>query len=210
MNFTRLLPIALVLVASPAFTEPKKGPAGAITARIYDYARVERGQLQSAQQQVADIYRAIGVVIEWRDTARPAAIANGTEQWPTDEDAMFTIALITTGMAERVKLPPDVAGFAATDHDRGGRMAFIVVDRTQGIARGGRLFHFQVLGGVITHELAHLLLPRRSHSRSGIMRPTWSAADFASPGHQTFARDDAASIRNSVVALGTARARIAD
>ena len=160
---------------------------------------------------MADTYQQIGVPIQWRQTARAADIAAGRGAWPSDSQAMLTIALITSAMGERIELPSNVAGYAATDPGGGGRMAFIVVDRTTQMAARGHLFHFQVLGAVVAHEIAHLLLPRRAHAPSGLMRPSWSASDFAPPGHQTFSRDDAASIRASVDALvHSSRPRVAD
>ena len=211
MNASRLLLLGLVLVSSPVSAAPAPGTTGAVTARIYDYVGVRQDQIEAAQQQVADTYQQIGVPIRWGQTARAADIAAGRGEWPSDAGTMLTIAFIASSMGQPIQLPSNVAGYAATDPLGGGRMAFIVVDRTTQIAARGHLFHFQVLGAVVAHEIAHLLLPRRAHARSGLMRPSWSVSDFARPGHHTFSRDDAATIRASVDALvqGT-RTRVAD
>jgi hypothetical protein len=213
MNASRLLPLLLGLVigSSPASAAPAPGATGAVTARIYDYVGIGQDQIDAAQQQVADTYRQIGVPMRWAQTARAADISAGRSEWPSDSGTMLTIALIASGMGQRIQLPSNVVGYAATDPGGGGRMAFIVVDRTTHIAARGRLFHFHVLGAVVAHEIAHLLLPRRAHARSGLMRPSWNVSDFARPGHQTFSRADAASIRASVDALvHGSRTRVAD
>lgn len=203
MIVSRLLLAGFVLAASPALAAPKADAAGRLTARIYDYANVNRDQMQAAQQQVAETYGQIGVTVQWLDTARPNAVAAGQEAWPTDDDeaSMVNVALITGAMAEGVGVPQNVAGYAATDNHRQGRMAFVVVDRTERIAFHGQLFHWRVLGAVMAHEIAHLLLPRGAHARIGLMRPSWSAGDFAMPGRQTFSQKDATAIRQSVGAL---------
>ncbi len=36
----------------------------------------------------------------------------------------------------------------------------------------------KILGGTIAHEIVHLLLPERSHSQYGLMRPQWSTEDL--------------------------------
>ncbi len=213
MIVSRLLLAGLVLAANPALAAPKADAAGRLTARIYDYANVNRGQMGAAQQQVADTYRQIGVNVQWLMTARPDTIASGNESWPTDveESAMLSVALMTNAMAERIHVPPNVAGYAATDGARHGRMAFVVVERTQRIALHTPLFHWRVLGAVIAHEMGHLLLPRGTHARTGLMRPSWSAADFAMPGRHTFSQNDARAIRQSVEAMThAAGSRVAD
>lgn len=208
----RLLLIGLVLASSPAFAAPPHvRSADTVTARIYDYVGVSQSQIEAAQQQVAATYRQISVTMRWKQTVRPADIAAGRAEWPRDSSAMLSVALIASRMAQRIQLPPDVAGYAATDGAGGGRMAFVVADRTNQIAVGGHLFHFQVLGAVVAHEIAHLLLPRRPHARSGLMRQSWTVADFAMPGHHTFSREEAAAIRASVdVLVNGSRPRVAD
>ena len=213
MIVSRLLLAGLVLAASPVFAAPGAEAPGRLTARLYDYANTNRSQVEAAQQHVAETYRHIGVTVQWLGTARPEAIRTGEEAWPSDvgETSMLSVALITNAMADRIELPSNVAGYAATDDARRGRMAFVVVARTQRLAFRGELFHSRVLGAVMAHEIAHLLLPRGAHARTGLMRPSWSAMDFAFPGRQVFSPRDAAAVRQSVERLTQAAgSRVAD
>ncbi|MEQ1731310.1 MAG: hypothetical protein ABL982_23315, partial [Vicinamibacterales bacterium] len=108
---------------------------------------------------------------------------------------------ITSGMSPRVGKSTGVAGWAAVGRDRGGRLCFIVADRTAATARRANLAHTRVLSSVIAHELAHLLMPGRSHGRRGIMRPLWNPREFADTLPHAFSSDEARDILGTVARL---------
>jgi hypothetical protein len=57
-----------------------------------------------------------------------------------------------------------------------------------------------LLGDVVAHEIAHLLLGTNAHSDTGIMRPHWSEQDLvnASKGHLIFTQAQAQTMRKKV------------
>jgi hypothetical protein len=181
----------------------------AVTIRIHDYAGTDTEQLQRAEEQVSDTYASIGVRLDWRTIVRPAAVEAGKASWPPDVTAI-TIVVLAADMARRLHLPLDVAGYAPITREHGGRVAFVMGARTRDIAEGGNAPHAQVLAGVISHELAHLLMPERSHSSAGVMRARWRPWEFRDVDRQRFSASEASAIRQMVRTMGGNQSRVAD
>ncbi len=81
----RLVFMLLLLGAAPAaLTAAPRESMSAVSIRIHDYSQFDGKQLQQAQRQVSETYRAIGVLLDWRDVVRPAEVAAGRAEWPTD------------------------------------------------------------------------------------------------------------------------------
>jgi hypothetical protein len=57
-----------------------------------------------------------------------------------------------------------------------------------------------LLGDVVAHEIAHLLLGTNAHSDTGIMRPHWSEQDFVNvnKGHLLFTQAQGQTMRKKV------------
>lgn len=206
----RLALVGLALAARPAFADPPAHADRAFTVRVHDYAEIDDQQLRDAQREVAESYARCGVRAEWRVTVRPARVADGREQWPSDPEGALTLIVISEAMAARSGVPPEIAGYAATNRRTGGTIAFVVGDRTQAIARRARVSHGRVLASVIAHEIAHLLLPR-AHGRRGVLRATWTPADFGSRRSSRFSPADVRRIRQSMAARSPeSRPRVGD
>lgn len=174
-----------------------------VSVRIHDYAHLGEHELSEAQRLVSVIYEAVGVRLDWRTPVRPVDVEHGLRGWPSDGAPALTILSITSGMSRRLGMRAGVAGYAAVTRDRGGRLCFIVADRTAATARRAGLSHTRVLSSVIAHELAHLLMPNRSHSRSGIMRPRWDPSEFAETLSHAFSSDEARDIRTTVARIAS-------
>ncbi|MGE3956165.1 MAG: hypothetical protein AB7H96_05550 [Vicinamibacterales bacterium] len=187
-----------------------RGSTGAVSIRIHDYSGFDARQLQQAQAQTSDTYARIGVRLDWRETVRPAEVQAGRGEWPTDTQATLTIVVLSTLMAERLEVPRHIAGYAPLTRDRGGRIAFVVGPRTQEIARQGSVEPPVVLAGVISHEVAHLLMPHRSHSDDGLMRAKWTPAEFRHVRRRRFTVDEAAAILQTVRSMVDEHTRVAD
>lgn len=196
--------VSTVLAASP------REAKGAVSIRIHDYAHVEERQLHQAERQISDIYQGIGVTLDWRQAVRPFEIEAGRGQWPADGTAVMTIVILGADMGDRTMVAADVAGYAPITREQGGRIAFVFGEKARAIALTGGVEPAQVLAGVIAHELAHLLMPERSHSTVGVMRPHWAPAEFREIDRARFSPSEAASIRQTVGAMGSHRSRVAD
>lgn len=181
----------------------------ALTIRIYDYSDTEPAILEKAQQQATQTFSDIGVKLTWRQPIRPKRIAAGLEPWPSDGDAFITITVQSREMAERRRIGRNVAGYAVIEPNAVGRVAFLIADRIQQIARVGRADPGRVFGLVMAHELTHLLLGDRSHSTVGVMRPDWAAADFRQSAGNFDARQRD-EIRRAIGRLKMSQAQVAD
>jgi len=181
----------------------------AVSIRIHDYSSIDERQLQEAERQVQDAYARIGVRIEWRPVLRPAEAEGGRAAWPAGLTAV-TVVVLTPEMAARMHVPAGVAGYAPVSREHGGRIAFVLGARTKAIADEGDVEQSSVLAGVMTHELAHLLMPARAHSADGMMRARWKPELFGRLDRQRFTAAEADAIRRSVRALGGDSLLVAD
>lgn len=170
------LAVAPVTAASqPNEAEPIKGEA-TIVLHVVNVAALPRHILNQARDRVAEVYEGIGVRTVWVDSKQ----AVGRH---VDGGLHLTVMLLPRGATEwkisAKGIPNDALGLA---HAALGR-AYIFCDRVaamQFLSRnttsmvnhdllGSRLLALQ-LGAVIAHEVGHLMLPEKSHSRSGVMR----------------------------------------
>ena len=60
-----LLMMLVCWASSTAAAAPREA-MGAVSIRIYDYAKIDGRQLQRAERRVSAIYEQIGVRIDWR------------------------------------------------------------------------------------------------------------------------------------------------
>jgi hypothetical protein len=107
--------------------------------------------LDRAESIAANVYRDIGVAIEWSDCRDQEG---GLEVDLTTRDALDApVADATLGFAEP-----------------GGSVATVLYDRVGKFAKRFGVKREVLLGYAIAHEIGHLLLPPNSHSPSGVMR----------------------------------------
>lgn len=208
----RSLVLLMMLVCRAGFADEASPRAAmdAVSIRIYDYAHVDSRQLQQAEQRVSAIYEQIGVRVDWRAAVKPWEIESGRGQWPHDAAADVTLVVLAPAMVQRLGVQNDVAGYAPITRERGGRVAYVFGERTRAIAAEAMVDESEVLAGVVAHELAHLLMPQRSHSRDGVMRPQWSPAEFRALDKERFSTSEADLIRRTVQSMGGTRSRVAD
>ena len=75
---------------------------------------------------------------------------------------------------------PGSLGFSLVDMEKQtGTLATVFADRVHATAAMAGLDEGELLGRVIAHELAHLLIGSRDHGTHGLMRGAWSATDLA-------------------------------
>ena len=210
MCLRRQVMAAIVMCIASSATAAPRDTSRTVSARIYDYAHFDSDQLDRAQQQVSATYRTAGVNLEWHRTVSPDLIDAGKASWPDDGIATITVVLLAAHMGPRIDLRPAVAGYAPITRRAGGRIAYVVGDRIQGIALAGKVESWTVIAGVMTHEIAHLLMPERTHTAGGVMRPHWFPDEFSQVPKQRFSEAESRSLRRTVSALGAQKVRVAD
>jgi len=147
----------LVAAASCGAAAPAYAVDG--PARLYVQVAICEGEdvpadiVASAERVAGDVYRAIGVAIEWSDAGC------------TEGERSLTVNMIPR-QASLVHVSEVTLGFA----EPGTSVATILYDRVVAYARRYRVKRDVLLGYVMAHELGHLLLPPNSHSAEGVMR----------------------------------------
>jgi hypothetical protein len=171
--------IAIWIPSRAVATEAAAAPA--ISARIHDYASLPVDLVRRAQQRASEVYGSIGVTLQWLHPIRPLELlaepldpAAATAQAGRE----LLIVILTADMARRHPIGPDVVGLAAATLGGRGRVAYVVSERVAQISNQAECHAMDVMGLVVAHEIAHLLLPFGSHSAVGLMRPRWRIEDF--------------------------------
>jgi hypothetical protein len=84
---------------------------------------------------------------------------------------------MTREVAEHLNLEDGIVGYTPASRTSRGRVAYIVAYRINDVARGHGIDKAVLLGAAIAHEAGHMLL-FNAHSKNGVMRGEWNAADF--------------------------------
>jgi hypothetical protein len=123
-----------------------------ISVAICGGGHVSADELANAERIAADVYRHIGVAIEWSEGCG---------------DARLAVDLLASDLADRDVAGMDVAlGYAQS----GTRVATVLYDRVGRFAHRYHVKREVLLGYAMAHEIGHLLLPPKSHSMFGVMR----------------------------------------
>jgi hypothetical protein len=167
-----LLPAAtaLVSVAPLAGATP---PAPAVRVGIYDYASVPPDQMARVLGDLVGLFTAVGADLAWVDMSRcPSRPPHAAYCYVAPD---LTVVIATRQMADTLMPRSNVLGFAPRTELEQGRIAYVFYDRVRAVSAAGDVGWLAV---VIAHELAHLLLPHRSHSDSGVMQAAWNAREL--------------------------------
>ena len=106
-----------------------------------------------AETVASEIFRRAGIAIRWVD-ACVTGVKTGLQ-----------VNLLTSAMVRRADVPSDALGFASA----GIGTANVAIPRVRVVAMTHKMSPARLLGIVLAHELAHLLLPARSHAPVGLM-----------------------------------------
>ena len=167
------------LTASTGSAETRR-----VVIRVYETGIGDVALRTAAIRTAASIVELAGVDVEWYDCTD-----NGRR--PVCQDARRSgnfIARIMptfTSSAPLRKLPvaalgaqgdaEPALGFAVVDPvTRAGKMATVFHDHVETVARRTGVARSELLGRALAHEVGHLLLGVRGHSRGGIMRAVWT------------------------------------
>ena len=190
----------IFVAAHPSSADERADGELPVTIQIHDYWHVSPESLARAREIVTAAYAHIGIRTEWlgvvqQNEKHPGATGRGaTLRVPL---AQVTVIILTPRMAARGHVEEGALGFAAVPAEGMGRIAYAIYDRVRDTAARAAMNEDDLLGFVMTHEIAHLLLPPASHTQTGLMRGHWNVRDL----QQTdvlklgFSREEASSIR---------------
>ena len=165
----------------PSFAEQAVDQELSFTIQIHDYWHVPSESLERARAIVTAMYDRIGVRTEWTGVVQQNERHPGTPMrgaLPRVPVAQVTVIILTPSMAARGRLPEGALGLAAVPDQGMGRIAYAMYERIRNTAARATIGEDDLLGFVMAHEIAHLLLPRGAHVDSGLMRGYWDVHDF--------------------------------
>ena len=151
-----------------------------ITLRVYDYAHVNRPALLAAEGEATRIFADAGVNARWLDC--PTSHAEW-DNFPNCHSAArvndYAVRVLPKAMVALQKKSQDQLGFAVDCEGVPHCPASIFYDRVRSLAGGASAPVEILLGRVMAHEIGHLLLGENSHSRTGIMRGSWTDRELS-------------------------------
>jgi hypothetical protein len=168
--------------------------AVSLAVRVYDGYAVPGDQLARARATVQDIMtKGAGVGVTWPVCPCLSPVGSGE--------------LIVRIAAASPASPPASLGFSLVDVGRGtGTLATVFADRVQAMAALAGVDQGELLGRVIAHEIAHLLVGTHDHSARGLMRGEWRASELAQrrPSDWLLSRSEGVRIRRAIVRRASA------
>jgi hypothetical protein len=136
-----------------------------VTVLLNDSAHVAPAVLATAEDEVVRIFHTSGITIVWVNCSG-STISRCRVQPGANE---FVLHIVKSGKTST----DSVFGEAFLAEDGTGKYADVFFERIQDEKLESNLAVGRLLGSVVAHELGHLLLGSRAHSRRGIMEPIW-------------------------------------
>ncbi len=182
-------------------------PASATTVRIrmYDAFGVSSGDLDEGTRQASDLLHDAGVGAAWRQCGAMRAPSRAAPCYDLPQPLELIVRIVTAPRSAAAA----TLGEAHLDPRTGrGTLGTLYGDRVSQVAAGAALGRAVLLGRVLAHEVASLLLGAVPHSSEGLMRGYWPVDELRrSPAREwRLTAVDADRIRRLV----ETRARVAE
>jgi hypothetical protein len=158
-----------------------------LVVRIHDGYGVPGDHLAKAQKTVERIMNAAGVRVAWPACPCLSPVSSGE--------------LVVRISASSAASTPGSLGFSFVDlGQKAGTLATVFADRVQSLAAIAKVDDGELLGQVIAHEIAHLLIGTRDHAPRGLMRGEWRASELTRnhPSDWRLTRADSRQIRAGI------------
>jgi hypothetical protein len=172
-----------------------------ITIHVYNEAQVPARPLARAFKEATRIFSKIGIDTIWLEclaSDKPVLALSVCNQ--AFSPMVLGLTILTENATTGTVLPDGLFGIALPYRD-GGVRASVFYQHAREFARGGPASLGQVLGYVMAHEIGHLLLWSKSHSRAGLMQGGWSRDDLIciAKGRLGFASEEVQRMRDNVL-----------
>jgi hypothetical protein len=144
---------------------------------VYNYAHVQNPTLSRAQRELTEIFKAMGVITQWRDSSN---------RENPQADPVYSLMIFILGPSGEAAARNGIAlGFSSANHEGGQRSAaYVIYPRIENFVRSHDTANQrsrrlgQVLAYAIAHEIGHVLLSTSFHSPTGIMRGSWQDDEY--------------------------------
>jgi hypothetical protein len=190
--------LAALLSVNAAVLDARDGREH-VNVRLYAHDHLHDVTRRTALAAAADIMRGAGVAVVWVEchgAPRQPACAS-----PVEEDRVIRFVSEPRLRASRGTL---ALGEALVEQGGRGTFATVYVSRVLRLAHTARTDPGVLLGRVVAHELGHLLLGKKAHTGTGLMRGHWSYRDVTSaqPADWSFSPEEVAEIGRTRVMEG--------
>jgi hypothetical protein len=145
--------IAVILTAARVADAAEPGQLPIICLEMANDAEVPAAILKKSQNEVARIFAAAGLAVEWTQTG-----------------PSFTIQMVASTPVYPGTAPPVMGVASRTPR---GATAKIFFHQVEDLALRSHVDVGRLLAYVVAHEIGHLLLPRMPHSLTGVMKADW-------------------------------------
>jgi len=154
---------------------------------VYNYASLSSGDLKLAIEVATDIYRNVGIRLEWLDCYSTVGEPNYNTECRQGKPTRLVLRILPRSQAEGLKQPASALGFAILN-DSGdlAHYANVFYHRVEELSGRWTSSRPVVLGHVMAHEMGHLLLGARNHSRTGLMIANWDRAELEQVNRRAF------------------------
>ena len=194
-----LLGVISCFWAFPIWAEDERAPEMSVTVAVHNHAGVPANTLAQAERTASSIFKQAGVDVDWANCDAPAEaeqIAASCHFTEFPRHLQLSIARRSKSLSE------SVLGVSFLSEDGSGCYSDVFFERVEELHARFNVTLGLLLGDVVAHEIAHLLLGTNGHSDTGIMRPHWSERDLveAGKGHLLFTQAQGQTMREKVAA----------
>jgi hypothetical protein len=171
-----LMTLASTLPATAAgLSVPTSSP---ITVRVLDLAQVGSHTLDHAKAVTEEVFRPMGITINWMRCSGKATRQDLACQAPAGPNDM-SLRIFRRGKATQKSTRHATSGITLSLVPEGGKgIIYLYFDRVLEVQNSQRIPIKLVLGIIIAHEMGHLMLPGERHALAGIMRGNLEPKDW--------------------------------
>jgi hypothetical protein len=183
----------------PAWAAVGRPPEVFVTVAVHNHAGVPANTLAEAERTASSIFKQAGVDVDWANCDLPAEAGQIVSSCPVTEFPRH----LQLSIARRPKnLTESILGVSFLAEDGTGCYSDVFFERVEELHERFHVNLGSLLGDVVAHEIAHLLLGMNAHADTGIMRPHWNERDLvnASKGHLVFTPAQGQAMREKVSA----------
>ncbi len=177
-----LIRVGVTAESDPLNQRSQRDSAGTtpvLQVLIYNYAPVSNGDLKVAKEVATSIYEDVGIRTEWLDCYSAEGELNYNPDCGRLTPTTLVVRILPRSKAEGLKQPPSALGFAVlNDSGQLAHYASAFYHRVEELGGKWTCSRPVVLGHIMAHEIGHLLLGLRSHSRAGLMSASWDRAEL--------------------------------
>jgi hypothetical protein len=137
---------------------------------VYNDAGLKRETLLHAEEDAAALFRRAGIETEWKNCSGAEIVAQVGRRC---SDVAYPSSLVLRIEKRPHGLNAEPLGIAYQSEDGQGAYCDVFLEPMEEVRQLYAVSLDLLLGHVVAHEVAHLLLGLHSHSVNGVMRARW-------------------------------------